>query len=204
MLRVCVAGLPNSGKSALLSALTGTCGVFAVGPAPGTTQGIIRWPSAEITWVDTPGLGSCDQLDCQLYAELRRADVTLWCHNMRLGELHKLEVEALQKYLDLKLNPRRLRLVITHSKDGISCKDARRVVHVIRNQMRSLAQRCGIARPTTMTGSRWMWGRIVCVEVVCTPNIAGMSYYRIAPPYTVKYFTGSWCAKARQLPGSTR
>lgn len=96
-LRVAVYGKFNHGKSTLLNELIGK-DTFKTSDQRETTQ-VSSVVEQGIEWIDTPGLdaavdGSDDRLTAQ--ASLERADVLMFVHSVREGELDRYECAHLQ------------------------------------------------------------------------------------------------------------
>ncbi|GIW95156.1 MAG: hypothetical protein KatS3mg110_3197 [Pirellulaceae bacterium] len=162
---VCAIGLPNSGKSALLAVLTGNTDKFRSGPAPGTTAVITRYESDGVLWLDTPGLDNGFESDRKVIEEVYRADLILWCHSLRMGELHRTEVSFLQSLLDHGVASRNVSIALTHCADGVSYRDRCRIVTVIRNQMRQMYDTFWPPESYPKTCGACKWGRLYRVEL---------------------------------------
>ena len=96
--RIVACGLFNAGKSSLLNALSGRSGMehFAVGVVP-TTSACDYLTVGNLQWVDTPGF-DVSPTDCaEAYKAISKADILLFLHNVRTGELHRHEVDFLNK-----------------------------------------------------------------------------------------------------------
>ena len=98
MIQVVAFGTVNAGKSSLLSALIDHHGLFCESEKPGKTDCIQTEEAYGIRFIDTPGL-DCDYFDEKLaYAAAQKADVMMFCHNLRTGELKDTEIKALKEY----------------------------------------------------------------------------------------------------------
>lgn len=98
MLRVVALGIVNSGKSSLLSALADEKDLFPSGDVPRVTRKIQQETRGGLLLVDTPGLDAPDE-DVELaFQSATSADIVLWCHSLRMGELRPTELSALRRY----------------------------------------------------------------------------------------------------------
>ncbi|GIW93369.1 MAG: hypothetical protein KatS3mg110_1410 [Pirellulaceae bacterium] len=165
MRKICVVGLLNSGKSTLLSVLTRTDGVFPAGARPALTKNVVRWRDGHVEWIDTPALDSGLVPEEQIIQTCATADLVLWCHSVRLGELHRNEINALEKCLANRISPRHIVMVVSH-RDGVLRKEIERnVIKAIRSQMRGLLENVlGIAR-TGETKPGWRWGKLYSLDL---------------------------------------
>lgn len=96
--RIVACGLFNAGKSSLLNALSGRVGKerFAVGAVP-TTSACDHLTDGILQWVDTPGFNVSTTDNTEAYKAICKADILLFLHNVRTGELHRAEVDFLNE-----------------------------------------------------------------------------------------------------------
>lgn len=98
MWSVVALGIVNAGKSCVLSALADQRGLFPDGDLPRVTREVQRHPVGPLLLVDTPGLDASAADSKLAMYEATAADTVLWCHSLRMGELHAAELEALRNY----------------------------------------------------------------------------------------------------------
>jgi GTPase len=114
ILRVAVYGKFNHGKSTLLNVLIGK-EVFKVSDKRETTE-VTSFGDDAIEWIDTPGLdadvgGDDDRLATR--ANREHADVVLFVHSVRVGELDRHEVRHLQALCEAGRDAGNVLLVLT-------------------------------------------------------------------------------------------
>lgn len=127
--RIAAVGLPNSGKSLLLSAIADVDSLFPSGPKAGMTEDFqcAQWECALL--VDTPSLDYHRRNAGSLAPSIPQNDVLLWCHSLRGGELTAVERDLIQYFAD---RPQRsIILVLTHKDDIVRSIDE----SVIRNRI---------------------------------------------------------------------
>lgn len=97
-LRITTCGLLKAGKSSLLNALTDhlETELFATG-AVRTTVRNQTLSHQNFVFVDTPGLDAKEEDDKEAWNALSTADVLLFVHNPRIGELDQAEVDFLSR-----------------------------------------------------------------------------------------------------------
>lgn len=90
------AGIMNHGKSSLLNSLM-DAEVFAVQDVRQTVENKTeRWLD-DVYLTDTPGLEAENVDDATAFAAYRRANLIIFVHNVNVGELHKNELDAINK-----------------------------------------------------------------------------------------------------------
>jgi len=116
-LSIAVVGLLKAGKSTLLNAMTGQEELFKSGVIRTTVKNQ-RVNDGYFEWVDTPGIDDTDQETATAFAGLKNADTVLFTHNLKQGELDRMEVDFLQtcRQRDGQFLAK-LRFVFTHIDD---------------------------------------------------------------------------------------
>lgn len=96
--RIVACGLSSSGKSSLLNALSGSTRKkrFAVGAVP-TTSVCDYETFGNLQWVDMPGFDVSPTDDAEAYKATSNADIMLFLHSLKTGELHHTEVDFLNE-----------------------------------------------------------------------------------------------------------
>lgn len=94
-LSIAVVGLLKAGKSTLLNAMTGQEELFKSGVIRTTVKNQ-HVKDGYFEWIDTPGIDDTDQETATAFAGLKNADTVLFTHNLKQGELDRMEVEFLQ------------------------------------------------------------------------------------------------------------
>lgn len=136
--KVVAAGIANSGKSSVLSAIAGQRGLFPDGDVPRMTKTIKRQELNGLLLVDTPGLDADDTDTQKQMYELMTADTLLWCHNLRKGELGHVEVSALKQYAKDGGAIWRTCFVLTHGDDMASWESICTVSATIAKQLHEI------------------------------------------------------------------
>ena len=98
MRRIVALGIVNAGKSSLLSALADEKDLFPTGDVPRVTRQVQEEKRGGLWLVDTPGLDAAEKDLVFAFKAAARAQTTLWCHSLRMGELRPTEIEALHRY----------------------------------------------------------------------------------------------------------
>src|SRR4051794_23345941 len=126
MRRIVALGIVNAGKSSLLSALADEKQLFPSGDVPRVTRVVQKEARSGLLLVDTPGLDATDE-DAELAFETAAsAHAVLWCHSLRMGELRRTELDALDRYQS-KNGLWRACFVLTHG-DNVASLEIVRVV----------------------------------------------------------------------------
>jgi len=103
---VVVYGKYNHGKSSLLNALIGDESIFKVEDCRTTTKNDSFIDGLKgIKWIDTPGLSADIQGNDDTHATnaiTKEADIILFVHSLRMGELDQAEMEYLKDLVYLK------------------------------------------------------------------------------------------------------
>jgi hypothetical protein len=120
MWRVVALGIVNAGKSFVLSALADQRGLFPDGELPRMTRVVQQHPVGRLILVDTPGLDAADAESKLALSEAATADTVLWCHSLRMGELHAAELAALDRLRAHSGAIRKTCFVLTHQDDVAS------------------------------------------------------------------------------------
>ena len=91
------AGVMNAGISSVLNALLNQVGCFKVDDVRTTIENQEAKFSDNIYFVDTPGL-EANELDTNVaYSGYKDASVIIFVHSLNIGELHKSELNAINK-----------------------------------------------------------------------------------------------------------
>ena len=90
-----IIGKNGAGKSTLLNAMTGQDELFKSGVIRTTVKNQ-RVTDGYFEWIDTPGIDDTDQETTTAFAGLKNADCILFAHNLKQGELDRMEVDFLQ------------------------------------------------------------------------------------------------------------
>jgi hypothetical protein len=114
MWKVVALGIVNAGKSSVLSALANQRGLFSDGDLPRVTREIHRQVVGPLLLVDTPGLDGDDTESELAMREASTGDTVLWCHSLRMGELHEAELAALHRYRACSRTIWKTCFVLTH------------------------------------------------------------------------------------------
>lgn len=91
------AGVMNAGKSSVLNALMNKEGCFKVDDIRTTVENKEVKFNDNIYFVDTPGLEANDQDTNIAYSGYKDASVIVFIHSLNIGELHKSELNAINK-----------------------------------------------------------------------------------------------------------
>lgn len=136
-LTVAIVGLLKAGKSTLLNAMTGQDELFKSGVIRTTVKNQ-RVTDGYFEWIDTPGIDDTDQETATAFAGLKNADCILFIHNLKQGELDRMEVDFLQTCNQLDAQSlAKLRFVFTHI-DDLDSKDVEIIQQKIYQQCQSL------------------------------------------------------------------
>jgi hypothetical protein len=158
MWTVVALGTVNAGKSFVLSALANQRGLFPDGDLPRVTRAVQRHPAGPLILVDTPGLDADDAESDVAMREAAVADIVLWCHSLRMGELHASELAALHNYRARTGTIWKTRFVLTHRDDVAGEGVVRRVSARIAQQLEEVFDLCfqgsGERRPEPKAGTR--------------------------------------------------
>ena len=90
------AGIMNHGKSSLLNSLM-DAEIFEVQDIRQTVENKTECWFDDVYLTDTPGLAAEEIDDAAAYAAYRRANFILFVHKTEVGELHKNEIDAINK-----------------------------------------------------------------------------------------------------------
>ena len=90
------AGIMNHGKSSLLNSLI-DAEIFEVQDIRQTVENKTECWFDDVYLTDTPGLAAEEIDDAAAYAAYRRANFILFVHKTEVGELHKNEIDAINK-----------------------------------------------------------------------------------------------------------
>lgn len=106
LFNIAVYGKYNHGKSSLLNALIGIENHFKVADCRTTIKNdVFIDESAGIQWIDTPGLNADIEGEDDSHAVdaiTREANLILFVHSLRIGELDQAEIDYLNELLTLK------------------------------------------------------------------------------------------------------
>lgn len=95
------AGRMNHGKSSVFNSLANKKEMFATGDIRTTRkQKEIKFTS-DIYFIDTPGLAAAKDDDMEAYAAYKKADMILFVHTLKVGELHQDEIDTINKIANL-------------------------------------------------------------------------------------------------------
>lgn len=127
MWRVVALGIANAGKSVVLSGLANQRGLFPDGELPRLTREIQSHAAGSLLLVDTPAFdGDAAESDLAI-REAAAADTVLWCHSLRMGELHAAELAALCGYRAHSGTIWKICFVLTHE-ENVAGED---IVHAV-------------------------------------------------------------------------
>lgn len=116
-LSIAVVGLLKAGKSTLLNAMTGQEELFKSGVIRTTVKNQ-HVKDDYFEWIDTPGIDDTAQETSTAFAGLKNADIVLFTHNLKQGELDRMEVDFLQTCCQREGQfLAKLRFVFTHIDD---------------------------------------------------------------------------------------
>ena len=115
--RIAAVGLLKAGKSSFLSAITQQPERFKSGVIRTTIQNQVHSDDF-FTWIDTPGIDDTEQETASAFAGLKNADLVLFVHNLKQGELDLSEMQFIQQCVAQDSHfLQRLRFVLTHVDD---------------------------------------------------------------------------------------
>jgi hypothetical protein len=117
MWTVVALGIVNAGKSSVLSALADRRDLFPSSDLPRVTRVVQRHAAAPLLLVDTPGFDADDAESDRAMREAVAADTVLWCHSLRMGELHAAELAALRRCRSGSGAIHKTCFVLTHEDD---------------------------------------------------------------------------------------
>jgi hypothetical protein len=135
MFVVAALGVVNTGKSAVLSALADRPGLFPEGDEPGLTRQGQQEKASPLLLVDTPGLDADPFRADEALREALRADVVLWCHSLRMGELRPTELDVLRRYARDSHTVWKTCFVLTHADNVAGWTVVRAVSRVVAEQL---------------------------------------------------------------------
>lgn len=90
------AGAMNHGKSSLFNSLLDSTTFAAQDVRTTIVNETVKW-SEDVYLIDTPGLEAEEADDKTAYAAYRNANVIVFVHTAKVGELHKKELDAINK-----------------------------------------------------------------------------------------------------------
>ena len=115
--RIAAVGLLKAGKSSFLSAITQQPERFKSGVIRTTIQNQVH-NDGFFSWIDTPGIDDTEQETASAFAGLKNADLVLFVHNLKQGELDLSEMQFIQQCVAQDSNfLQRLMFVLTHVDD---------------------------------------------------------------------------------------
>jgi|SRR5579884_524280 len=158
MWRVVAIGIANAGKSFVLSALANQRGLFPDGELPRLTREVQSHVVGSLVLVDTPAFdGDAAESDLAM-REAAAADTVLWCHSLRMGELHTVELAALRRYHARSGAIWKTCFVLTHE-DNVAGEDivhavSARIAQQLGEVFRLRFQGTSEAPPESKTGER--------------------------------------------------
>ena len=115
--RIAAVGLLKAGKSSFLSAITQQPERFKSGVIRTTIQNQVHNDDF-FSWIDTPGIDDTEQETATAFAGLKNADLVLFVHNLKQGELDLSEMQFIQQCVAQDSNfLQRLMFVLTHVDD---------------------------------------------------------------------------------------
>jgi tRNA U34 5-carboxymethylaminomethyl modifying GTPase MnmE/TrmE len=115
--RVAAVGLLKAGKSSFLSAMTQQPERFKSGVIRTTIKNQ-EYHDEFFSWIDTPGIDDTEQETTSAFAGLQKADVVLFVHNLKQGELDFSEMQFIQQNIDQDPNfLSKITFVLTHIDD---------------------------------------------------------------------------------------
>lgn len=136
LLKVAAVGLLKSGKSTFLSAMTQHQERFKSGVIR-TTLVNQKYTDAYFTWIDTPGVDDTGPELTEALSGARQADVVLFVHNLRQGELDQNEMNfILQCITQEKEFLKKLNFVLTHA-DELDAQSANVIKQAIIQQCKT-------------------------------------------------------------------
>ena len=94
------AGAMNHGKSSLFNSLLDSTTFAAQDVRTTIVNETVKW-AEDVYLIDTPGLEAEEADDKMAYNAYRRANVIVFVHTAKVGELHKKELEAINKIKSL-------------------------------------------------------------------------------------------------------
>ncbi len=138
MWKVVALGIANAGKSAVLSALAKERGLFPDGEVPHVTRKIQKHAVGSLLLVDTPAWDD-EVADADWAMKVAAAaDTVLWCHSLRISELHAVELAALRRCHAGSRAIGKTCFVLTHADNVASEKIVRAVSARIARQLREV------------------------------------------------------------------
>jgi 50S ribosome-binding GTPase len=158
MWTVVALGIVNAGKSLLLSALANQRGLFPDGDLPRVTRTVKRHAVGPLLLVDTPGLDADDAEADLAMREAVAADIVLWCHSLRVGELHATELAILRRYHEHSGTIWKTCMVRTHE-DNVAGEDdvqaiSARITHQLKEVFGVRFHATGEMPPEPKSGKR--------------------------------------------------
>ena len=93
------AGVMNAGKSSVFNALLGSKDLFKVKDIRTTIENSETEFATNTYFVDTPGLEAVNNDTDVAYEAYKKASVIVFVHSLHVGELHKNELEAINKIM---------------------------------------------------------------------------------------------------------
>lgn len=115
--RIAAVGLLKAGKSSFLSAITQQPERFKSGVIRTTIQNQVHNDDF-FSWIDTPGIDDTEQETASAFAGLKNANMVLFVHNLKQGELDLSEMQFIQQCVAQDSNfLSRLMFVLTHVDD---------------------------------------------------------------------------------------
>lgn len=123
-------GRTNAGKSELLSAIMHQRGYFPSKDVPGHTKIVHRglWESIQLS--DTPGIDA-NHLETQRALDAtKEAELLLYCHCLRNGELSKLDIDFLNRINSSKDTKKEILFIMTYADNVLDSSIAKTAVKI--------------------------------------------------------------------------